>query len=61
MGVPPFFNIFGLNFMNFEDFSKYFAILGGKFNNIYYLPPTKLSTLDIVLPISEKSPVLLSA
>ena len=29
-GVPPFFNIFGPNFMNFEDFSKYFAILGGK-------------------------------
>ena len=29
-GVPPFFTIFGPNFMNFEDFSKYFAILGGK-------------------------------
>jgi len=34
--VPPFFNIFGPNFMNFEDFSKYFAILGGKRKKIFF-------------------------
>ena len=31
-GGTPFFNIFGPNFMNFEDFSKYFAILGEESN-----------------------------
>ena len=29
-GGPLFFAIVGPNFMNFEDFSKYFSILGGK-------------------------------
>ena len=29
-GVPPFFKIFCPNFINFEDFYKYFGILGVK-------------------------------
>ena len=35
-GVPLLFTIFGPNFMNFEDFSKYFFILGGKVKKKFF-------------------------
>ena len=41
MRIPLYFAIFGPNLLNFADISSYFAILGGRRNNISFIYATR--------------------